>query len=266
MKKKSLYLFVCFLLVFTGVFALFGVGLKANAFTSYSQRQLFSNGTTYFVVNPGVNFSEQIFYGNNLPTLEVSEINNNYYFNNNTSYPYNSEQFYLLMYEPVINRLSVYSMELPPINNFTINGITTTLLFYVSGNTLTSSDYPLICSYYSEFITSTGDLGYTGASEYAAKTYFYNDFINTYYYNYALTQRNNGYNSGYNSGYNTGYDDGQAGENAISPVWNLFQGIFGTIGTIFTIELAPHVYIGYFFLVPLFLAVVGLILWIWRRN
>lgn len=74
------------------------------------------------------------------------------------------------------------------------------------------------------------------------------------------------YDAGYVAGHSVGYDDGQAGENAISPIWNLFQGIFGTIGAIFSIELAPHIYIGYFFLVPLFFGVVGLILWIWRRN
>lgn len=75
-----------------------------------------------------------------------------------------------------------------------------------------------------------------------------------------------GYIDGYNVGYDIGYDEGQEGENAISPVFRIISDIFGSIGSIMAIELVPHVPLGLFILVPLFFSVLGLILWIWRRN
>lgn len=74
------------------------------------------------------------------------------------------------------------------------------------------------------------------------------------------------YNRGYANGYDNGYSDGQQGESAATSVWTLISGIFTSLGAIFAIELFPHIPLGIFFLVPLFFAVVGLILWIWRRN
>lgn len=71
---------------------------------------------------------------------------------------------------------------------------------------------------------------------------------------------------GYSQGYNVGYSDGQAGNTAITPVFNTLSGIFSVIGSVLAIELVPHVPLGIFFLVPLFFSAVGLILWIWRRN
>lgn len=71
---------------------------------------------------------------------------------------------------------------------------------------------------------------------------------------------------GYSQGYNVGYTDGQAGNTAITPVFNTLSGIFSVIGSVLAIELVPHVPLGIFFLVPLFFSAVGLILWIWRRN
>lgn len=77
---------------------------------------------------------------------------------------------------------------------------------------------------------------------------------------------NDGYNAGRSAGYNAGYTDGQSGENAISPIWNVLTGIFSAVGSIFAIELAPHIYLGYFILVPLFFIMVLGILAIWRKN
>lgn len=71
---------------------------------------------------------------------------------------------------------------------------------------------------------------------------------------------------GYQQGYDVGYTDGQAGNTAITPVFNTLSGIFSVIGSVLSIELVPHVPIGIFILVPLFFSAVGLILWIWRRN
>lgn len=82
----------------------------------------------------------------------------------------------------------------------------------------------------------------------------------------AIEAYNQGYDYGLDIGYERGYEAGQQGENAISPVFNLLEHIFTILGAIFTIELAPHVPLGVFLLVPLFFAIGGLILWIWRRN
>ena len=75
-----------------------------------------------------------------------------------------------------------------------------------------------------------------------------------------------GYDNGYEDGYNVGYSDGESGENAVSPALNILSAVFSAVGAIFSIELVPHVPLGVFILVPLFFAVVGLVLWIWRRN
>ncbi len=75
-----------------------------------------------------------------------------------------------------------------------------------------------------------------------------------------------GYDLGYDVGYIKGYSDGEQSENAVSPVFNLLTGVFEAIGAIFAIELVPNIPLGVFILVPLFFAVVGVVLWIWRRN
>lgn len=75
-----------------------------------------------------------------------------------------------------------------------------------------------------------------------------------------------GQQTGYNIGYNIGYTDGQAGNTAITPIFNTLSGVFSVVGSVLAIELVPNVPIGVFILVPLFFAAVGLILWIWRRN
>lgn len=71
---------------------------------------------------------------------------------------------------------------------------------------------------------------------------------------------------GYSEGYNIGYTDGQAGNTAITPVFNTLSGVFSVVGSVLAIELVPHIPLGIFILVPLFFAAIGLILWIWRRN
>lgn len=75
-----------------------------------------------------------------------------------------------------------------------------------------------------------------------------------------------GYGVGYDDGYLVGYDDGTQGETIFSPIFAIMQQIFGAIGQFLAIEIAPHLPLGIFVFVPLFFGVVGLILWIWRRN
>lgn len=75
-----------------------------------------------------------------------------------------------------------------------------------------------------------------------------------------------GYGEGYDEGYNLGYEDGIEGETLFSPAFRMISDIFVAIGSIMSIELVPHIPIGLLILVPLFFSVLGLILWIWRRN
>lgn len=88
----------------------------------------------------------------------------------------------------------------------------------------------------------------------------------------SLDAYQSGYDAGYTAGEQTqtaywdGYDDGQAGNTAITPIFNTLAGIFTVIGSVLSIELVPHVPIGLFILVPLFFAVIGLVLWIWRKD
>lgn len=76
----------------------------------------------------------------------------------------------------------------------------------------------------------------------------------------------NGYRNGYQSGYLYGYEQGQAGENAITPAFSVISSVFGVVASVMSIQLFPGITIGLLILVPLFFAVLGLILWIWRRN
>ena len=75
-----------------------------------------------------------------------------------------------------------------------------------------------------------------------------------------------GYRNGYQSGYLYGYEQGQAGENAITPAFSVISSVFGVVASVMSIQLFPGITIGLLILVPLFFAVLGLILWIWRRN
>lgn len=75
-----------------------------------------------------------------------------------------------------------------------------------------------------------------------------------------------GYYYGYLKGKEDGYDDGAKGNNAVSAAVNLLSSIFTAIGTIFSVELFPHITLGLFFAVPLFFGAVGMLLWVWRHN
>lgn len=70
----------------------------------------------------------------------------------------------------------------------------------------------------------------------------------------------------YTYGYDNGYTAGLEGENGFSPFWNVLAGIFTSLGSIFAVELVPHVPIGLFFMVPLFFIMLGFIMWIWRGK
>lgn len=96
--------------------------------------------------------------------------------------------------------------------------------------------------------------------------YFRNSYLGDIINNYYSLGDTNGYRRGYDSGYNLGYAEGQTGENAISPIWNVLTGIFNSVGAILSIELIPHIPIGLLIFVPLFFIMVMAILSIWRKN
>lgn len=75
-----------------------------------------------------------------------------------------------------------------------------------------------------------------------------------------------GLTQGYNDGYNDGVADGMAGATPMSQATTLVGSIFTAIGSILSIQLFPGFSLGLLILVPLFFSVLGLILWIWRRN
>lgn len=75
-----------------------------------------------------------------------------------------------------------------------------------------------------------------------------------------------GYDDGYDEGYGIGYNEGFGGATPMSRATTLIGSIFGAIGSVLSIQLFPGFTLGLLILVPLFFAVLGLILWIWRRN
>lgn len=74
------------------------------------------------------------------------------------------------------------------------------------------------------------------------------------------------YDIGYSTGYYAGYDAGEQAETAINPVFSILANVFTAVGTILEIKLGPGLTIGTLVFIPLFFAVIGFILWIWRRN
>lgn len=96
------------------------------------------------------------------------------------------------------------------------------------------------------------------------------------------TAYDRGYDDGYADGYRTGYDlgmtdgdaigyqrglaEGMAGATPVSQTVGVVSSIFAGIGSVMAIQLFPGFPLGLLILVPLFFAVLGLILWIWRRN
>ena len=71
---------------------------------------------------------------------------------------------------------------------------------------------------------------------------------------------------GYVAGYDDGYAEGIAGATPMSQATTLIGSLFTGIGSIMSIQLFPGFPIGLLILVPLFFSVLGLVLWIWRRN
>lgn len=82
-------------------------------------------------------------------------------------------------------------------------------------------------------------------------------------YNYGTVH---GYDEGYETGYDVGFGEGQAGATPVSKTIGVVSSIFAGVGTVLSIELFPGFPLGLLILVPLFFLVLGLILWIWRRN
>lgn len=79
-----------------------------------------------------------------------------------------------------------------------------------------------------------------------------------------LTQ--SAFNSGRDIGYREGYLAGESTVTAFDRVWAFLSSIFGMIGSIFAVELMPHIPLGIFLLVPVFFMVLGFVFWIWKGR
>lgn len=188
-----------------------------------------------------------------------------YYANNDNTKPMDTSKIYCLRFDNGINHYIIYEMQ---INKYLKNeqyyssdDISCIELFTISRPTETVPFFSIIAS---------GIIQRIDINSNDPESTIINLFVkclnqNPYIYMSRIS-RNHGYNEGYTKGYNEGYDDGQEGKTVLNNVWDMLSGLFATVGTIMSIELFPNVPIGLFFFVPLFFAVVGLILWIWRRN
>lgn len=141
---------------------------------------------------------------------------------------------------------------------------------------------------YSYLYTTGYNAGYTAGYQLGyddGQTAGYNSGYNAGYSDGVAdntTAYNHGYDDGYADGYRTGYElgltdgdaigyqrglaEGMAGATPVSQTIGVVSSIFAGIGSVMAIQLFPGFPLGLLILVPLFFAVLGLILWIWRRN
>lgn len=258
--KKIIILSSIFLL---GILSITFLSIKNNkvsaAPTIFYTEPSSSDNVYYYISVSRLLDTYNLFSDNegNVITLTRDSTNSTMYIvNSDTSKVLYSNLFYVVLFQNQINHYVFYSLEFEyPLSTSTI---TLTELFTVS---FTSSTITEIGTYSQglQFMVSTS----TAMTD--------DEIIGTFYYRFSPTYFNqvfasSAYSDGYGDGYDEGYDDGQEGENAISPFFNILSGIFTSIGAVFSIELIPNVPIGLFFLVPLFFAIVGLILFIWRKN
>lgn len=183
-----------------------------------------------------------------------------------------------LNFDTTTNKMSLIAWDtinIPMSSNYTDVSIeqSATYNYY----TFEYTDTPYNLMFYLDDINNSWDI--------VSICYAYNTFLNNEYRAFTITglvgyqagyqagteattqeAYENGYLDGVANGYNEGYSDGANGSTAITPVFALISGIFSSLGSILAVELVPHVPLGLFILVPLFFAVVGLVLWIWRKN
>lgn len=200
---------------------------------------------------------------NNIINIAYNQGNDYWIINNNQSAILYNNQLYMYQIYTAMNSTLIDIYEL----DFEVSG----------GNYLTCNNVTLIyTSDYASYnwnevsgnVKAVFNCAVVGMTPFTQKynttqlLNFYNSMYRSqynnalYYYGEAKRQQ----------GYDVGYIAGQEGVNAISPIWNVLTGIFSAVGSIFAIELAPHIYLGYFILVPLFFAMVLGILSIWRKN
>lgn len=285
MKKKIIKISIFIILTFNIVFV--GLSFNSKKVSATIQGDLsvrLQVGYESTVVLCGVPY-DFLYYGDggndNIPFIVDSNGNSIYlhtngitlndngltyrtwFVNNDSSKPLNSNDFYLIRYDNVINRYIFYQVVFNNDYdaNITVSDLTFIELFTISFSTGYNPYFDILaCNFITKFditsSTSTEDI----------KDRVVQSFNQNPYTFLIRSKSNMNYNRGYTTGYNTGYDEGQTGENAISPVWNVLTGIFNSIGAILSIELIPHIPIGLLIFVPLFFIMVMAILSIWRKN
>lgn len=260
LKKICIYL----LLVFACIFVFCGFGLKTNAaqtiyrvnvdnqrcyiyFTTQDMPLAIGSGSTNLITEPETNL---------IINLQYDSSNNYYIVNNNNQHILQNNSLFCVCFENEINHFIFYQISYTS-NSSVRDNYSIRELFTIGGSTQTITYF----NFFSQVLQFRLDNSTRFTDNQIIDNYF-TRFNGGYFGSLSRQERQRGFNQGYNNG----YTDGQAGETAISPFFNVLSGIFTSIGAIFSIELVPHVPIGLFFLVPLFFAIVGLILFIWRKN
>lgn len=241
-------------------------------------------------------FMSLILWGNNISNnvVYLDKVVYYYFFDNLQGQEYND---LLTRYINSFVRYRVYprgnSKFTSNINLFTYDLLDYDPNIYDTPSEIVGEVIGDIQPYFSNIIPSTFyNAGYTAGYQagyddgYAAgQTFGYNSGYQVGYQDGLAdntTAYNHGYDDGYADGYRTGYDlgktdgdaigyqrglaEGMAGATPVSQTVGVVSSIFAGIGTVLSIQLFPGFPLGLLILVPLFFAVLGLILWIWRRN
>ena len=265
--RKKIICFFCTCLL--GCFCLFGFGLKTKATAlPFYQVNLGDNyqtgASTYILISPydtGGNY--YLIYENvlNIALNLVRQNNEKAYINNNINYEIIYNQLYLIEYMPQSNIFYFYEIafrwDIP--NQTALTSVSVNYAFYID-----EPDAQL--NYFwvsSNGLTARFDGNYDQSQ---LENMIYRHVKNNFAYDWASEYGNGSQAYWYQQGYTEGYNAAGDGTTAFTPVFNLLKGIFEVIGSIFAVQLFPGVPLGLFFLVPLFFAALGLVLWIWRRN
>lgn len=262
--KRIQKILIALVLVFVSVLSLVGIGLKACAAENFYSVQGDESAIIVFNLYD-TDYDYRLIYDDSNNQINLISLGNGeYYLNGLTSQPMYANHLYGVIYQNdgVYSKYRFYEIY---INISDLNSQNDLVCYFLYEIQIPSGQVNnfYIYSYALQLMTHY-DFTNIALNDYddIILTFWYNRYIQTIYYN---NQLNYG-NKRYNAGYSAGYDDGQAGETAISPIWNVLTGIFSAVGSIFAIELAPHIYLGYFILVPLFFTMILGILAIWRKN
>ena len=183
----------------------------------------------------------------------------------NETYFIDPSNGYLFIFFDTINKeINIYQAFYDTDSKLRISNDTLITKFSISYE-ISNNSYDTIT--YSLLYKGSNNVGQSAFAIGTINTYWLGSWsINPYEGLLYQSAYNRFYGETWDTAYAAGYAAGQEGETSVEPVFNLLTHIFSIIGAIWQIELVPHVPLGLFILVPIFFAIVGLVLWIWRRN